>query len=373
MKYPRCQHHDAPGVKSCVEGGPRPGACPACVTSTPPARNACTRRRLLALSAALLAAPLGASGPLAAEAQQRVYRIGWLLNTAPEDAFVPRALEAFRQGLREHGWVEGENVALEHRYARGNPGLLPELAADLVWIGVDVILVGSGPAALAARKATTTIPIVFALALDPVGVGLVSSLARPGGNVTGLSFIVGPELAGKALQLLKEAAPRVTRVGVLWNPGNAQHPVLLKEAEVAARALGVGLRAFEARAGDALDQAFAAMSRERTGALVVSPDGMFFAHRARIAALAAQHRLPAIYGLQEHAEAGGLMAYAPSSVGNYRRAGIYAGKILRGARPADLPVEQPTKFELTINMKPARTLGLASPPALLLRADHVIE
>jgi putative ABC transport system substrate-binding protein len=331
-----------------------------------------TRRRLLALSTALLVPSLPAAWPLAATAQRRVYQVGWLLQTGPEDPIILRAAEAIRQGLRERGWIEASDVTLEPRYARGNPGLLPELAADLVRIGVDVILVGSGPAALAASRATTTIPVVFALALDPVGVGLVSSLARPGGNVTGLS-IVGPELAGKALQLLKEAAPRVARVGVLWNPRNAQHPVLLKEAEVAARALGVGLRAFEARAGDALDQVFAAMSRERIGALVVVPDGMFFAHRARIAALAAQHRLPAIYGLLEHAEAGGLMAYAPSTVDSYRRAGIYVGKILKGARPGDLPVEQPTKFELTINLKTARALGLTPPPSLLAQADQVIE
>ncbi len=374
MKTPRCQHDNAPGGTSPVgRGALLATPCPARIAPSPPAAAACTRRRLLALSAALLAAPLAAPGPLAATAQRRVYRVGWLLQTGPEDPIIPRAAEAIRQGLREQGGVEAQDVTLEHRYARGNQELLPELAADLVRAKVDVILVGTTAAALVARKATTTTPIVFALAIDPVGVGLVSSLARPGGNVTGVSFIAGPELAGKALQLLKEATPRVTRVAVLWNPANAGHAPLVKEAEAAARALGVGLRAFEARGSAAVDQAFAAISREQIGALVVLTDGVFFVHRVRIAHLAAQHRLPAIYGLQEHAEAGGLMAYTPSLLDNFRRAGIYLGKILRGARPADLPVEQPTKFELVINMKTARALGLTIPPALLVRADHVIE
>ena len=374
MKCPRCQHHDSPGVKSRADGGPRPAAtCPACVVSNPPAREVYTRRRLLALSAAIVAAPLAASGPLAARAQQRVYRTGLLVTTGPADPILARAVEAIRQGLHEQGWVEGQNVTTEFRYARGNYDLFPELAADLVRNGVDVMLVASGPAALAAKRATSTIPIVFATVGDPVRMGLVSSLARPGGNVTGASFLASPEIAGKALQLLKETAPGITRVAVLRNPANVQHPLLAKEAGIAAQALGLGLRTFEARAGDALGQAFAAMSQERTGALVVLADAEFWAHRVRLAALAAQHRLPAIYGLTEHVEAGGLMAYAPSLVDNYRRAGIYAGRILKGARPADLPVEQPTKFDLVINMRTARALGLAIPPALLLRADQVIE
>jgi putative ABC transport system substrate-binding protein len=326
-----------------------------------------TRRRLPALSAALLAAPL------AAGAQQRVYRIGQLWTTGPDDPLLPRVREAVRQGLREQGWVEGQNVTLEYRYARGRLDLLPEFAAELVGTRLDVILVGPGPSALAVKKATTTIPIVFAAAIDPVGVGLVASLARPGGNVTGVSLLAGIEIAGKHLQLLKEATPGATRAGVLWNPGNASHPLLVKEVEAAARALGMGFRAFEAHGGDVLDQAFAAMSRERTGALVVLGDPLFYSHRARIAALAAQHRLPAIYGLREHAEAGGLMAYAPDLLDNYRRAGIYVGKILKGARPADLPVEQPTKFELTINMRTARAFGLTLPPSVLTRADQVID
>jgi len=236
-----------------------------------------------------------------------------------------------------------------------------------------VILAGVTQAALVAKKATSTIPIVFAVAIDPVAVGLVASLARPGGNVTGLSFYAGPEIAGKHLQLLKEAAPKITRVAVLSNPANAGHPLFLREAEVAARALGLGLRAFEARAADGLDQAFAAMSREQTGALVVLADWVFYVHKARIADLAARHRLPAIYGSTEHVQAGGLTAYAPSMMDNWRRAGIYVEKILRGARPADLPVEQPTKFELLINPKTARALGLTIPPSLMLRADRVIE
>ena len=313
--------------------------------------------------------------PVAAQAQQpgKVHRIGILVSVAPEDPVVHPNLEVFRQGLREHGYVEGQNVTFEYRYARGKPDLFPELAADLVRISVDVIVVGPGPAALAARKATTTIPIVFATVVDPVAAGLVASLARPGGNVTGLSWFAGPEIAGKALELLKEAAPKVTRVALLWNPANPSHPVFLKEAEVAARALGLRLQVFEARAADALEGAFSAMSRERTGALFVLVDAMFFANRTRIADLAANHRLPAIYGLREHVDAGGLMAYAPRLADNYRRAGIYVGKILKGAKPADLPVEQPTKFELVINLKTARALGLTIPQSLLLRADRVIE
>ncbi|MBI4637272.1 MAG: ABC transporter substrate-binding protein [Candidatus Rokubacteria bacterium] len=326
-----------------------------------------TRRRLLALSAALLVAPP------AAAAQQKVYRIGVLSIAAPEDPANPKALEAFRQGLQEHGWVEGQNVTIEHRWARGKPDVLAELAADLVRSKVDVILAAGGPAAPAAKKATSTIPIVFSAVLDPVAAGLVSSLARPGGNVTGVSFFAGPEIAGKALQLLKEAVPTVARMAVLWNPANVQHALFLKEAEVAARALGLGLRALAARDADALDQAFATMSREHAGALVVLADAMSYVHRTRIADLAAKHRLPAIYGQKEHVEAGGLIAYGPGFVDRYRRAGIYVGKILKGSKPADLPVEQPTKFELIINLKTARALGLTIPPSLLLRADQVIE
>ena len=304
-----------------------------------------TRRRLLALSAALLAAPLAA----AAQPAGKVYRIGVLATVAPEDPVSHRPFEGFRQVLREHGWVEGQNITFEYRWARGKLDVLPELAADLVRIRVDVILVGSYQGALAARKATSTIPIVFAASIDPVAVGLVASLARPGGNVTGVSLLAGPEIAGKALQLLKEAAPEAARVAVLRNPGNPGHALLLKEAEVAARALGLRLLVIEARAADALDGAFSAMIREHGGALFVPADGMFITQRTRIAALAARHRLPAIYGLQEHVQEGGLMAYAPSLVDNYRRAGIYVGKILRGAKPGDLPVEQPTRFELIIN------------------------
>ncbi len=373
MNCPRCQHHDIPGVKPRAEGSARPALSgPASVAPTPLARKNCTRRWLLALSAALLAVPLAAAAPPAA-AQQKATRVGLLNITRPEDPAAPRALEAIRQGLREQGWVEGQNVTLEYRWARGKFDLLPGLAADLVRSRVDVILAGPGAAALAAKKATGTVPIVFATAIDPVGAGLVSSLARPGGNATGMSFFAGPEIAGKALQLIREGVPGAARMAVLSNPGNTQHPLFVKEAEAAARALGVGLRAFEARAAEALDQAFAAISREQTGALVVLTDGDFYLHRARIAALAAQHRLPAIYGHPEHVTAGGLMSYSPDFVDNYRRAGIYVGKILKGARPADLPVEQPTKFELVINMKTARALGLTIPPALLLRADQVIE
>ncbi len=250
--------------------------------------------------------------------------------------------------------------------------LYPELVAELVRSRVDVIMVGNGPQALAAKQATTTIPIVFATALDPVAQGLVASLARPGGNITGLTLSAGTEIVGKSLQLLHEAVPKASRVAVLWNPATAGHRLSLKEAENAARSLGLHLQILEARGPDAFESAFAAMTRERTGALFVLADPMFVFNRAQLVELAAKHRLPAIYGLREQAEAGGLMAYGPLLADLYRRAGTYVAKILKGAKPADLPIEQPTKFELVINLKTAKALGLTIPPSLLGRADEVI-
>jgi putative ABC transport system substrate-binding protein len=238
---------------------------------------------------------------------------------------------------------------------------------------VDVIVAPTSTSALAAKQATTTIPIVFATATDPVASGLVASLARPGGNITGLSLFAGMEIVGKSLQLLKEAVPKVSRVAVLWNPANVSHPLLLKEIEIAARALGLQLQMLEARGPDAFDSTFAAMTRERTGALFVLADPIFLLNRTRLAELAVKHRLPAIYGLREHVEAGGLMAYAPSVADLLRRAATYVDKILKGAKPADLPVEQPTRFELVINLKTAKALGLPIPQSVLMRADKVIE
>jgi len=249
---------------------------------------------------------------------------------------------------------------------------LPELAAELVRLKVDVIVAPAGQNVVAAQRATRTIPIVMSGLTDPVETGLVASLARPGGNVTGLSGF-STEIVGKQLELLKEMAPKVSRVAILWNPANQSHPLLLREAEAAARLLRVQLQTLEVRGPDDFETAFAAVTRERAGALLVAADGMFLLHRARIADLAAKTRLPAMYGLREYVDAGGLVVYGPSLRENFRRAATYVDKILKGAKPADLPVEQPTRFELVINLKTAKALGLTIPPSLLQRADEVIE
>ncbi len=311
--------------------------------------------------------------PLAADAQQpaKVARIGYLGSAGPGTP-VSHLLDAFRQGLRELGYVEGRNIAIEYRGAEGRFGRLPDLAAELVRLRVDVILVGGTPAALAAKNATGTIPIVLAGVGDPVGTGLVASLARPGGNITGLSFQT-PELSAKQLELLKEAIPELSRVAVLSNPGNAGTAPMLRETELAARALGVQLRVMEVRSPDQFASAFARMRRERAGALLVLADPLFFLHRAQLAELAAKSRLPAMYGVTEHAQAGGLMAYSPNFANLFRRAATFVDRILKGAKPADLPVEQPTRFELVINLKTAKALGLTIPPSVLIRADQVIQ
>jgi putative ABC transport system substrate-binding protein len=328
------------------------------------------RRTFLAGTGAVLLAV-----PLAAEAQQaaKVPRIGFLsLNLAPNS----HLHEAFRQGLRDLGYIQGRNIVIEIRDAEGKYERLPALAAELVALKVDVIVTGGGtPPALAAKQATKTIPIVFASAPDPVTDGLVASLARPGGNVTGLSNI-NPELVGKCLEQLKQAVPGVSRVAVLWQPGFMDERTdreMLKAEDVAARALGVRLQVVEARGPADLDRAFSDMTKARAGALTVLPSAMLFTERRRLVDLATKTRLPAVYPQKEFVEAGGLMAYGPSLADLFRRAATYVDKILRGAKPADLPVEQPTKFELIINLKTAKALGLTIPPSLLQRADQVIE
>ena len=323
------------------------------------------RRAFLAGAAALLAAPL------AAEAQPagKTYRIGYLASTPP-----PRGLRHIVvQGLRELGWVEGKNIEIESRYSEGKYERFPDLAAELVQLGVDVLVASTAPATRAAKEATTTIPIVSVAVQDPVGLGLVRSLARPGGNITGPTLTGGLAIAGKQLELLKETVPKVSRVAVLWNPGNPMLAPQLRELEVAARALRVQLQPVEARGPDEFDGAFSAVIRGRGGALLVMTDPAFSIHRAQLAKLAARNRLPAIYGLRDHVEAGGLMAYGASIPDLYRSVATYVDKILKGAKPGDLPMEQPTKFELLINMKTAKALGLTIPPSLLLRADQVIE
>jgi putative ABC transport system substrate-binding protein len=327
------------------------------------------RAFLTALSGSLLATPL------AAEAQQaaKIARIGWLGDKRAATAS-PHLRVAFRQGLRDLGYVEGRNVVIEYRDAEGKQRL-PALAAELVALKVDVIVAPGTPAALAAKQATKTLPIVFAGVTDPVTDGLVTSLARPGGNVTGLSNL-GPELIGKRLELLTQAVPGVSPVAVLWQPGAASERTdkdMLKEADVAARALGMRLQFVEARGPADIDRAFSDMTRARAGALTVLATTMFLIERRRLVDLAVKNRLPTVYSFREYVDSGGLMSYGPNQADTFRRAATYVDKILKGAKPADLPVEQPTKFELVINLKTAKALGLTVPPSLLRRADEVIQ
>jgi putative ABC transport system substrate-binding protein len=308
------------------------------------------------------------------KAQQaaKVPRIGYLTGNR---AASPNLPEAFRQGLRDLGYVEGRNVVIEYRDAEGKYDRLPALAAELVTLKVDVILVGATPPALAAKQATKTIPIVFIGTADPVGSGLVTSLARPGGNVTGLSNLA-QELVGKRLEQLTQAVPGVSRVAVLWHPGtlgDRTEKEMLKAADVAARALGVRLQFVEARGPADFDKAFSDMTRAHAGALTVLPSGMFSSERRRLVDLAAKTQLTAVFPFRDFVDAGGLMSYGPNLQDLSRRAATYVDKILKGAKPADLPIEQPTKFELVINLKTARALGLTMPPSVLRRADEVIQ
>ncbi len=311
--------------------------------------------------------------PLAAEAQQaeKVRRIGYL--DQGSSARNRPYSEAFRQGLHDLGWVEGQNIVIEARFAEGKTDQLPMLAAELVRLKMDVIVTWTTPAALAAKRATTTIPIVIGFAADPVGSGIVGSLARPGGNITGWTHL-GVELRGKYLELLKEAVPRAVRFGVLWNPTNQVHKPSLKVIEAAAQQLKVELHLAGVQDPKDLESTFSALVVKRVEAIVVFPDGMFVAQAPLILALAARNRLPAMYGVRGYAEAGGLMAYGANLSDMQRELGAsLVNKILKGAKPGDLPVEQPTKFELVINMKTAKALGLTIPQSLLLRADEVIQ
>lgn len=312
---------------------------------------------------------------LATEAQQpkNVHRIGTLsaLGTTPgRNPFV----EAFLEGMRALGYVEGQHFVLEYRGAEGQFEGFPDLAAELVRLKVEVIVAQGTPAALAAKHATTTIPIVMVGVGDPVGSGLVASLARPGGNITGLSNL-SPELVRKQLEFLKDVRPTVSRVAVLWNPANPASHLMVRAADVAAQALGVQLHLVEARGRgpDAFDSAFAAMTNAHADALLVLADNIFFEHRRRLAELAAMSHLPTMYQGREHVEAGGLISYAASVPDVWRHGATYVDKILKGAKPADLPVEQPTRFELVINLKTAQALGITMPPSLLLLADEVIR
>jgi ABC-type uncharacterized transport system substrate-binding protein len=320
------------------------------------------RRAFIAtLAGGLLAAPLAAEGQQVKPAS----RVGILRYGSLPPSFI----EPFRQELRELGYVEGQSIVVEYRIAQ-SVAQLPDVAAELIRLKVDVLVASGNPSVLPARNATSTIPVVFVAAIDPVAMGLVASLARPGGNVTGVSTIQ-KDLAGKRLALLKELLPRLSRVALLVraaSPANAQY---VKDAELAAQTLGMQLQVLTVRGAGDLESAFSAA--QGAGALVQQDDAVFTAHRVQIAALALKKRLPMISGLNEFVEAGGLMAYGPHLGDLYRRAATQVDKILKGSKPADMPVELPTKFEFVINLKTAKTLGLTIPPSLLQRADQVIE
>jgi len=307
-----------------------------------------------------------------AEAQQPagILRIG-ILVPASASSF-PARVEALRQRLRELGYVEGKNIVIEYRYAEGKRERLPDLAVELVQLKVDVIVASAPRAVFAAKKASATIPIVFAAATDPVGLGLVSSLARPGGNITGLS-LMAPDLDGKRLELLKEAFPKVARVAFLWFPGAPTGNLTLTEMEAVAKALGLKLQSLEVRSLDDFEGAFARAKREGAQALITTPHSLIATQQRQVLDFAAKNRLPAMYPYSEFVEAGGLMSYAPSYTDLFRRAADYVDKILKGTKPADLPVEQPTKFELIVNLKAAKQIGLTIPQKVLERADKVIR
>ena len=321
---------------------------------------------IVTLILSLLTAPLTSTAQHAA----KVPRLG-LLIPGSSSAFAPR-IEAFRHGLRDLGYVEGRNITIEYRFAEGQDDRLPALVAELIRLQVDIMVTDGEAAILVAQHATTTIPIVMAVSSDPVGIGFVASLARPGGNITGLSFML-TEVSGKRLELLQEAVPKLSHVAVLWDPANPSSTLGFKETQTAAHALGLPLQSLEVRGPDEFDQAFAAMSREHADALVVLSNPLFFSHRRQLAELAVKHRLPAIFLFREYVEAGGLMAYGANLNAMYRRAAYYVDRILKGTKPADLPVEQPVKFELVINLKTAQALDLTIPPTLLFRADEVIK
>jgi putative ABC transport system substrate-binding protein len=323
---------------------------------------------VFALSAMLLALSVPA------EAQQtgkKVPRIGFLL--APVRSAVAESFDAFRQGLQDLGYVEGKTIVIEYRSAEGAFDRLPDLAAELVRLDVNLIVAAGGSVAIvAAKNATSTIPIIMTGTIDPIASGFIASLARPGGNITGLT-VGGPELYGKRLELLKETVRRLSRVAVFWGRTSPAEPLYLKEMHASAQALGLKIQSLEVRSPKDLEGAFQAAAKGRAGALTVGPDPLLTANRKQIMELAANNRLPAIYPWREYVEDGGLMSYAPKLSDLYRRAATYVDKVLKGTKPADLPVEQPTKFELIINLKAAKQIGLTVPPSVLAAADKVIR
>ena len=310
---------------------------------------------------------------LAAEAQETANKahVGVLLLT-PRAGAGGTYIEALRGGLRELGYVEGQNLLLEIRSAEGRPDRLPRLAAEILGTRPDVLVTAGSEAILTLKRATDVVPIVMATVMDPVALGITPSLAKPGGNLTGLA-ILSLELASKRLQLLKEAFPRLSRVAVLWNPDNPGNALVLKEVEIAAQALGLRWQGFAVQRPDKLVEAFEAVVGAQCNGILAIEDSVLFSHLSRIVESAARSRLPAMYAFRQFADAGGLMSYGPNTPDSFRRAAVYVHKILKGAKPADLPIEQPTKFELVINLKTAKGLGLTIPQSLLLRADQVIQ
>ena len=321
------------------------------------------RKLLFALGAGALAAPLSSFAQ-----QGKVWRVGFL-GTSTASGYAP---EALRAGLRELGYVDGKNLVIEWRFAEGKNERLPGLATELVNLKVDVIVAQGRPATSAAQKATTNIPIVMGTIGDPVGAGFVKSLARPGGNITGLTNISG-DISAKHLEMLLSMVPKLSRVVVLVNPENPSNTMALRNVQAAARRTGVTILSFEAQTPQEIENAFSQMPRQKAGALIVARDAFFNQQVRQIAELAAKNRLPTICGIREYVEAGGLMSYGHNQADNYRRAATYVDKIFKGAKPSDLPVEQPTKFELFINRKTAKALGLTIPQSLLISADKVIE
>ena len=323
------------------------------------------RALLLNSGAAIVAAPLAARSQAAANSP----RVGFLFYGAPGRS---PEIDAFRQGLRDLGYVDGQNITVEYRFAGGQLERLPALAAELVRLKVNVIVTPGTPASMAAKKATSTVPIVFAGVADAVGAGLIASLARPGGNATGLTSI-SAALGGKRLELLKAVAPKATRVAVLYNRADQSNVLVLTELQEPARALGLTLQPLAVREPGEFEGAFASMSRERAQALFVAAGVLTTEHRKSLVALAGRSRIPAMWGERQFVEAGGLMSYAVDFYDEIRRSATYVEKILKGTQPADLPVEQPTTFELVINLKTAKALGLSIPASLLSRADQIIE
>jgi len=322
------------------------------------------RRNFLLAAGALLAAPLATE----AQTAGKVPRIGYIRAEAPPATDI----EAFRQGLREHGYVEGKNIVVEYRWADGNEQRLRAIVAELIRLKVALIVTSAPAATQAAKEVAATVPIVMIMVADPVAFGFVPSLARPGGNLTGFAFLL-PELSGKRLELLKDSMPSLSRVAVLWNAANPYKAFDLKEVQAVADALKVAVQTLPVRGPDDFADAFEAAVKGGADGLITLDDPFTVTHRTRIVDLALKHRLPAVYGVRPLFDAGGLMYYGPDRLDQNRRAAVYVDKILRGAKPSELPVERPTRYELAINLKTARAMGFKMPQSMLLRADHVIE